>query len=259
MAGYPNLAKKHFLYTINEFFINKYVFLILCFILLLNLILSYVPKEYLEKINIKINPNKENLFLYLIYTLALIIILASIISIFIKPIFHKRVLLSIYSLLFMLEIISIASIVEFIKENKLIQVLKTCYYVILTFVCFTITSPMPIRGMYNISDFMTFVKNDVRQYDNNYEIHVITTDTEDYLKEYPDVYNNKRIKFHFLDTNSGNVLTSIKKEDYITKGKRGIIYFNGIGVDVEGISSFNPAIRIYGNNSAVSAKLVVVN
>ena len=110
--------------------------------------------------------------------------------------------------------------------------------------------------MYNIANFADFVQNDIKQYDSSYEIHVIVTDTEDYLKEYPELYNNKRIKFHFLDTNSGMVLTKIKKDDYITKGKKGVIYFNGIGVDVEGISSFNPAIRIYSNNSAVSAKLV---
>ena len=252
----PPLDHETFLYTVNEFFINKYVFLALCVVVLVNLILTYLPKNLLEKINIKVDTKKENLFLYLVYTLALIIILASLISIFIKPIFHKRVLLSIYSLLFLTEIVTISSVVEFIKENKAIKVLKSLYTTILLLTYFMITSPMPVRSLFCINDYMEFIKNDIKQYGADYEIHAIVTDTKEYLKEYPEIYGNKRIKFHFLDTNSGSVLTSIKRDDYIKQGKKGVVYFNGIGVDVEKISSFNPVIRIYGNNSAVSGKLV---
>ena len=251
----PNLSDKVFLYTINSYFINKYVFFGLCCVVLGNLILSYIPKKYLEKINIKINPNKENLFLYLIYTLALIIIFASFISLAIKPIFHKRVLLSIYSLLFLAEMITIGTFVEFIKENKFTKTLKFFYFIILTLIYFTVTSPMPVREM-SVNDFMTFIKNDIKQYDDNREIHVIVSDTKEYLKEYPEIYNNKKIKFHFLDTNSGAVLFSINKKDYISENKKGVIYFNSIGVDMKRIANLNPFIKIHSNNSITSAKLV---
>ena len=107
-----------------------------------------------------------------------------------------------------------------------------------------------------MNDFMTFVKNDIKQYDSDVEIHVIVPDTTEYLREYPDVYNNERIKFHFLDTNSGMVVSSIERDDYITKGKKGIIYSSSIGVDTERIENFNPSARVYRNNSAASMKLI---
>lgn len=283
----PDLTKDTFLYTINEYFINKYVFIALCAVLLINLIICYIPKNILEKINIKTNIKKENLFLYLIYTLTLIIILACLISLFIKPIFHKRVLLSIYSLLFLIEITTIGGFIDFIKENKFKKALKITCSIILTLICFTITAPMPTREQHDLSKFMKFVSNDVKQFNDDYEIHFINAHTKEYLKEYPEILNNERIKFHFFNSNTGHILRAIKKENNsinleflnvnnnnaetfsfndtikenypVSKGKKVVIYFNSIGVDTKNISSFNPVIRIYENNSATSGKLIYNN
>ncbi len=277
----PELTKDTFLYTINEYFINKYVFVALCFVLLINLIISFIPKNFLEKLNIKINPERENLFLYLIYTLAFIIILACLISVFIKPIFHKRVLLAIYSLLFLIETVTIGGFIEFIKENKFLRALKSLGFIILLAIYFLITAPMPTREYHNLSKFMKFIENDIKQFDDSYEIHLINAHTKDYLKEYPEILNNKRIKFHFFDSNRGIVLRTIKKvenkivlefvnmndekfninkttkEEYITdKNKKIVVYFNNVGVYMENISGFNPVIRVYPNNSATTGKLI---
>ena len=279
----PVLSKDTFLYTINEYFINKYVFIALCFVLLINLIISFIPKNILEKINIKINGKRENLFLYLIYTITLIIILACLISVFIKPIFHKRVLLSIYSLLFLIETVTIGGFIEFIKENKFLKGLKSIVFIILLFAYFSITSPMPTREYHNLDKFMKFVENDIKQFNDSYEIHLINAHTKDYLKEYPEILNNKRIKLHFFNSNQGVIVKTIKKSDdkivleYAAnikdinnknaareefdkdKNKKAVVYFNTVGVDMENIASFNPAIRVYPNNSASTGKLIFGN
>ena len=99
---------------------------------------------------------------------------------------------------------------------------------------------MPLRELCNTNDFMNFVKNDMVQYEDEYEIHALTADTKEYLRAYPELQNNKKIHWHFLNTNNGTYLTAINKTDYIEKDKKAVLYFNSIGVDMARIVQFNP-------------------
>ncbi len=251
----PKFGFELYKYAINEYFLNKYIFLFLCIVVFVNLVLIYLPKNILEKMNLKLNPKKSEFLIYLVFCLALILILASIVSVYIKPIFHKRVLLSIYMLLFLIEVINITGIVEFVKNNKYTKILKTSYFLILAFVYFSITKPMPIIMQCRLDDFMNLVQNDAIKYEKEYEIHCITCDTEEYLEHYPEV-KKLNIKWHYIDTNSGFHIEKLNKFDYIDKNKKSIIYMHAISTDISQIALFNPYIDIFKSNSISSARLI---
>ncbi len=255
-AWIPELSKETVLYIINAYFINKQIFISLCIVLLLSLILCYLPKKIKEKINIEINPDKENMFIYLIYSFVFILICASLISVFIKPIVHKRVLLAIYGLLFVLETLMIIGIFDFKKINNYLKSFKLLYSIILMFVCFSITVPMPLRELINTYNFMKFVLNDSKLYSNEYEIHVLTADTFEQLKAYPKIMNNKKIHWHFFNANNGSTLYSIKKTDYIEGDKKAVLYFNSIGIEIHGATMFNPKAYLYETNLIPNGKIV---
>jgi len=238
-----SLSHEILLDTINLYFANKYIFIALSFVILINLIFSYAPQKLLEKINVKIDKNRENLFLYLVYSITLILILVCVIKVF-----DIKELLSIYSLLFLLEITGIVSILDFVKENKFTKTLKMVFFVVLTTCYFTITAPFVENQ--NIDSFIDFVKNDMKQYENDYEIHLIHSYKKEYLKRYPEIYNDSKIQFH----NTDKKLKKIRKDDYILK--KGVIYFDETGVDINEISKFNPNLRIYKNNQSTGGKLI---
>ncbi len=251
----PKFGFELYKYTIKEYFLNKYVFFALFIVLLVNLVLIYLPKNILEKMNLKLNPKKSEFLIYLVFSLTLILILGSVISVYIKPIFHKRVLLSIYMLLFLIEIINITGVVEFVMNNKITKILKTVYFLFLVCICFSITKPMPIIMQCRLDDFMNLLQNDVPKYEKEYAIHCITCDTEEYLNHYPKV-KNLNIKWHYIDTNSGYHIEKLNKFDYIDKNKKSIIYMHAISTDVAQIALFNPYIDIFKSNSISSARLI---
>ncbi len=236
------LSKETFLYTINAYFINKYVFITLCFVLLANLIYCFATKT----------SNRKNLFMYLVYTLTFILILASAISIFVKPIIHKRVLLSLYGIFFIME----AFVIIGAFHLKKLKPLSIIYSIILTFVYFSITTPMPLREICNLNDFINLIKNDAPRYAQEYEIHAITCDNKDYLRAYPEVLELDYIKWHFIDTNNGNHLEEIKKSDYVEGNKKAIIYFNSIGVDTERIGFLDPRVFVFRSNLTTASKII---
>ncbi len=252
----PKLSKEVFLYVINFYFVNKYIFLFLCIILLISLILCYLPKNLLQKLNLKINPDKENLFIYLIYTIVFVLILASLISIFIKPIVHKRVLLSIYGLLFLLEGLCVVGVAEFQKCSKILTSIKYIYTIAVLAIFALIAQPAAIREVYNTNDFMNFIKNDIKNYPSDYEFHALTTDDKLTIDIYPEVKKLDNIKWHFFNANNGNYLNSIKKSDYTSKDKNVVIYFNAIGVDTGSLNFISPHIYIYGSNLTPYGKAV---
>ena len=246
------LSKNVFLYTINEYFINKYLFIFLGLILLINLILCFIPEKILEKINLKQNKKRQDLFIYLIYSLVFVIIVSSAISIYIKPIFHKRILLAVHGLLFLLECVSIKSVVEIIKENKISKVLYSLYFILLTSIYFLITHPMPLREIYQLSDFMNFIAYDKTSYDKTYELHAITNDR----KEYQDNFSNlENINWHYVNTNAMQHIKNINKKDYI-KGQKGVIYLHSMSADIETMSLINPRVKVYKTNSINIAKII---
>ncbi len=235
-----------FSYIIKQYFINKYVFLILCLIILAFVIIYYLP----EKIRMKLPENykqKEELLMYLVYTIIFVLILVCLVSIFIKPILHKRILLSIYSLVFLGEI----TLVLIFYQLKLRFV-----PIVLMFMFFVMTKPMTAKEQYRFDDFMYFVQNDINQYSMDYQIHCITNDTKDYLSHYPDIKDNKRIVWHFVDTNALKHIERIKKSDYIEKGSKGVIYFHDMSANIDMVTFMNPNAYIYQTNSNRIAKIV---
>ena len=114
---------------------------------------------------------------------------------------------------------------------------------------------MPLVQIYNLENFMNFVYEDSKNYQDEYEIHVINTDTKEYISHYPKLLENKNIKWHFINTNENKIITKIKKEDYTKSNKKAMIYFNAIGVDLQKINSFNPRLYFYNNNLTPFAKM----
>ncbi len=249
------LSKNTFLYTINEYFINKYVFLALCIILLIIQIMSFLPEKWLNKINLEKDNDKENLFIYSIYSIAFILVISSVISIYIKPILHKRILLAGYGILFLLEVVSISSIFHFIKENKVYRMIQGIYSIAIFAICLLMTHPMPLREMYRLDDFMNFIQNDIKNYSSDYEIHAITNDRDEYLDYFPLLKDNKKIHWHYVDTNSMKYLKRISKNDYV-KTRYGVVYLHNMSADIEFMSLMNPNMSIYKTNSIKNAKII---
>ncbi len=251
-----NFDKLKFLYTINEYFINKYVFLFLALIVLLNLIFLYLPKNILEKINLKTDPKKENLYIYLVYSITLILIIVSLISVFVKPVFHKRLLLSIYCLVAYLEILSISTVFNFEKTGKIPSVIKTIYGIILFLICMKMTHPMPLVQTYNVQSYMNFIAQDAPKYINKgYEIQGFVVDFKDYINNF-DAVKDLNINWNIIRGNKGEYLTVINKKKYVKSGKKTVLYLSSMGIDIENALSFKPNAFIYHTPSIINAKII---
>lgn len=237
------LTKDNLIYMMEEFFSNKYIFIILCVVLVIHLILNCLPEKLLSKINLEKDEKRENLFIYLVYALCFTFIILSVVSIAIKPILHKRLLLSLYSLFFMLQIISITTTFNFKKiENKMInglKIFKVVYCSILLLLCFAITKPMNLKDVYRIDPYMHFLLNDSKAYNaKNYEVHAIVAAKEEYLTHFLNKDDYKYIHWHFTDTTSGNTdLNKVDKEEYVKADINAVFYVSSLAADV-GISSF---------------------
>lgn len=248
--------KLKFLYTINEFFINKQMFIFLSLIVLINLIVIYLPKNILDKLNLKINFKKANMYVYLIYTMAALLIIISLISINIKPIFHKRIVLSIYTLIMFIEILSISTVLDFKNLKKFPLIIKGFYCTVLFMICMSITHPMPVNKMCKIDDYMNFIESDSKKYfSEGYEIHGFLVDHKKSLKQFPNV-KNLNINWHIVNGNKGEYIEEIKKSDYIKNNKKAVLYINTIGFDFEKALIYNPSAYIIHTNSISNAKII---
>ncbi len=237
---------KNLTYILNNYFINKYIFFALFGILILTLALNYIFKKENRKFYLQIN---------LIFFLAILMI--ALISIFVKPIMHKRTLLSLYGFLFLIEISSIYFICNLKIKFKILEVAKILFCVFLTFFLFKMTSPIPVRELCRLDDFSSFVLNDQKQYENKgFEIHYLVSDNKDYFKQYPELYNNNKAIWHFIDTNKGEIIQNIQKKDYVKGNKKAIIYSNAIGVDVQSALLLNPKARYFRTNSVGNIKMI---
>ncbi len=241
-------ALNTFIYTINEYFNNKYVFILITLITVIYIILV-ISNQLFKKPTL--NKNKKELFVYLFCSIIFILTTVFLISMYIKPILHKRLLLSCYGLLFLFEGILILGIYE-IKKH---QLLKIIFQISLSFLFLSVTKPMCLREIYTLNDFMNFVKNDSIQYEKTHEIHCITNDSEKYLDNFPTLKQNKKIIWHYIDTNSMNYIKKISKKDYI-KGNKGVIYLHDMSSDINKIGFLNPNARIYHTNSIRNLKLI---
>ena len=239
----PVLSSETFIQMMNEYFLNKYLFMVFCLVLIFNLFFCYIPKFKF------INKEKENLLIYLTYSIVLILILASLISVFIKPILHVRVLLSLYSLFFLIEAILILSVFDCFKFNFSLKILKNFYSVILIFILFSVTTPLALRDKLNIDNYMSFIEQDADKfYSQGYEINALIPDYIKYLDNYPNVKNKKYIKWHKLYPNQEKIEIGINPAKYSKKTNKVIIYANSIGMEFNS-SYFNPKIYTIKTNT----------
>ncbi len=241
------ISAQGFSYIIKAFFINKYIFLVLSVILLCYIVIYYLPNKIRQDLPGDYK-QKEEFLMYLTYTIVLILVLVSLVSIFIKPILHKRILLSIYSIMFLGEI-ALIMMVSYIPK------IKEALALILMFLFFSMTKPMTAKEQYRFDDFMFFVQNDINNYSSDYEIHCITNDRSDYLQAY-DIKDNERIIWHFVDTNAMRHLSKIEKSNYLKKSKSGVVYFHDMSADIDKATLLNPKAYIYNTNSNRIAKIV---
>lgn len=240
------LSKNTFLFIINQYFINKYVFIFLA-ILIISLIIPYYFNKTLKEKLPQAFRQKQEFLVYLIYSILFVMILICLVSIFVKPILHKRILLSIYPLLFLGEIIILSMLYDL--KLRLLPLL-------LMFVFFSMTKPMLTKDIYRFDDFMYFVQNDINQYGKDYQIHCITNDRKDYLNAYKDINENKRIVWHFVDTNAKQHLEKIEKSDYIPNSSKGVVYFHDMSADIDNVSLLKPNAYIYHTNTIRIGKIV---
>ena len=238
-----------FNYILKEYFSNKYIFILFITIIIIYLSAIIIHKFY-KKINL--NHKKTELFLYLIFSILFIIITTSLVSLLVKPILHKRLLLSCYELLLLLEGILILGIFN-VKKYIHAQISAK---IILMFIFIYMTKPMPLRQIYVLDDFMNFVEKDSIQYKNKYEIHCVTNDTQKYINNYKNLKSNKYIIWHYVNSNSMEYIKKISKKDFIKNNKKGIIYLHDMSADIDKIGFLNPNARIYHTNSIRNLKLI---
>ncbi|MBR2068828.1 MAG: glycosyltransferase family 39 protein [Candidatus Gastranaerophilales bacterium] len=244
-----------FVYTIKEYFLNKYIFLIFIALILINLIFTYLSKEFKDKINITVNDNKKELFSYILYSFLAMLAVISLISIFIKPIFHKRLCLSIYSLLLLLEVLLISGIFDFNKAKNYQKIIKIFFSSIIFFIFLTVTHPMALNRACRIPEYVNFVAYDSEKFlKQGYEIHAMIIDYPNYLTYYPQIAN-KKILWHLINANSGFYLRKVDKNDF-TKAKKAVIYLNTIGAEFkDAIKDKNNAYIIHSNSTS-SARII---
>lgn len=219
------------LYLINEFFNNPIIFIVFALIGIFMFATIFIPKKPLAKIGLIKNEKKEKLFKYIFSQLFLLLTITILISYFAKPIFHKRLFLSCYSLLMLFEILSISTIFDFRKLNKIFRFSKITYSILIFYLCTFITHPMNLKPLYSFSQYMDFINQDSKQFiEKGYEIHGFQVDFPQAFEYYDDV-KKIDISWHLIEANQNNVLTKFKESDY-TKKDKAVFYISNIGADL---------------------------
>lgn len=247
----PRINQDLFKDIINCFFFNKYIFIFLCIIVLLNLIICFIPK-----MKIYINKEKENLYIYLIYSIAFVLIAACFISIFIKPIVHQRLLFNLYGLLFMAEILTIVSVVDLQKENNVVKTFKAIYFIVLLGIYLNITHPIDSRTKTSLDSLMLLIQEEAPYYHSlGYEVHGILPDYIKYKKSYPEINKFDYITWHTSYSNTGYRQKRLKKDLYTKNKGKVVIFTSAIGMNFDSIY-LDPKVSLYVANMSSCAKLV---
>ena len=240
---------------INYYFINKYVFLALCLVLLFNLILCFLPEKFIEKLNLIKNKEKENLLIYSVFALVLIFILSTFTTAMIQPVFNANSLSSIYSIMFLIAIINISTCFKINNFNKLLYILKGAYTFILIATFMTITTQIPKERL-SLDDLMTYIEKDCVQYEKTHEIHVLIPTKEALVKPYQNLFKDKKIIWHEYDTNKP--LKKVTRNTVVKNNNNAVVYFSSIGVDYGAITThgLNPNFKINYSNYSDSTKII---
>ena len=234
---------------ITDFFGGIPYIVIVLFVILLNIIILNLPNKLKEKFNISFDLKLNKLFIYILYSIITMFCVFITISIVIKPVFHSRLCISIYSLFIILEIILINCIFNCNKNNKLFYTIKAFLSVAVFCMFLTVTHPLTINRICTINDYIKFIEYDSNKYiKDGYEIHGILTDYAEYLKYYGS-FAQKNVIWHFLNGNTGEFMFDFNKSTF-TKSKKVVIYFNSIGV------SFDSAIETKNNAYVINTNLI---
>ncbi|MBR1617750.1 glycosyltransferase family 39 protein, partial [bacterium] len=190
-------------YIVNQFFINKIIFVAFIALILFNLFFK----------NFKIDKNKKELLKYLVFTTTLCVILIIVISITIKPILNKRPLLSLFGNLALIQAILITSVFE---------IKKITYYIVSLIIFITAINSNKIMNTQeeiNLGGYFDFIQKDFSKYQKeNYSIHVIVPMDERLYH-----FNYNEINIH-----SQNVLSGKINDRYNTQNKS-VTYYSAIG------------------------------
>jgi len=148
--------------VIHAYFYNKYLFLIFCLLILINLIISIKYKNLISKTKIK-------LFHYSLYSLEFVLLSVILISILIKPIFAVRMIMSLYGYILILLIILITSVFDIKKISNKFKPVLFFYSLLCLIFYFKITSPVEYQPvLFSMFDYnYVYIKTPVIEKNNN--------------------------------------------------------------------------------------------
>ena len=238
-------AYEIFSYITQAYFSNFIVLTLLFSIFLINLIFSFLLKKEADK-------EKTELIQYLSFTFLGTLFAAIIISIFIKPVISGRTITALYGILFLIETVTIASILKFNKK-------QFCFYslfaIILTLTTTSMGEIIALRNLDNLNDYMEFVYYDASKYhQKGYKIFAINIEDEKFINGYPKTKALDYINWNTLKINNGAVF-EINSKDYSEKQRKTVIYIHQLGVDFNKLYE-TPYFKSYATNSLLHGKIV---
>ena len=200
--------------TMIVFFGNGVWFSVFLILIIFNIIFCFIKK--FEK-----NSELKNLLFYLLYSIIAVFILIYLVAEYIKPIYIFRVAISLYSLLFLLEVVVAVSVLKFKNPTPLKTLLKTIYSIFVIILIFSTVRPVsPLKWRNNLHQFIDFIQHDAEKYKNKYEINVLIPDYIEYLEEYKNIKNLDYINWHVIKINEREYIPI----EYFTENKNTVTY-----------------------------------
>ena len=250
-AWIPKLNYENIFNIIDTYFFNKYLFIFLIIVVLINLVICLIPQT-------NVNEYKRKLYIYLFYSITTVITILCIISIFIKPIIEARLILSIYMLIFMLEILTIIPIIKISNLSNNLKACFTIYFVVLLGIYLNVTYPQNAKESCTLDNLMFIIQNEALQYHNKgYEIYALIPDYTQYSKAFPDIEKLKFIKWYATPSNSGKkqIYTEINK--HIKTKNKAVVFVSPIGMQYTPMLYFDKRIHIYNTDITPSIKIIL--
>lgn len=235
-----------------EYIPNPLIFKVLALVGIIYLILIYLPNVIKNKFKISINSKKEDLFLYLTYSICLISIFIYGINNLLTPIYSHKLVAILYFLPFLMIILIAFGILEK-TDNKHFIALKTTFSITILLTFFLVSKPITLDKPIQFENLVNLCINDSKL--NDYEINVISFLDKKFLYLYPQLKEIKNLNWHNLDYKNGKYFKKIKKNDW-SKQKNVVFYTDDNTSNIEESSNFNPNFRQYLKNTTSVIKLI---
>jgi len=224
------------------------------------LFLLCIVITFFVAVNIKnknlINYQKAKLFIYSVFHLFFSFSCAALISIYIKPVFHDRFFLSIYSILLLFEIIIISSVFEFAKLSKKFKFLNFIYSFTLFFVCISTVAPINLRYAHNFNQYIDFIKLDSEQFvKEEYKIYAHDIDLFAGISRYREIDKCNVNWFSILDDKK-KYQDVFNPKDY-TSVNKAIFYLTSDAADLKSILKDNKDVYVVKTNLYLDVARVV--